>query len=304
MRRIVIVLTLALAGLLAVAASASASQILARDARHPHLKVTAGGIAVFTYADAAGAIHHTLAWHAINAHTPDPEVSQVRFKVNYSDGWGTTLGAGFSKRAVNACTPYTGPPLTHVIVGCDAPDGSYWVLQKWRRALPDGGWTPTAAQDEPEFQLSHWSGDLPQLEVDTDWIYNGRFDHIFGYLHYRDEGVYGFSSTSVGNPLDSYGRNLYVDVHDPAWGEGWYRFNSGLLHRPTGAFCMGMYPEYNRTQPAAGDEYRATVMGPGVTPILSWTGPAPGPYSKSVDKQKNAEQQSFTVPGDSCYDTH
>ena len=141
----------------------------------------------------------------------------MRFKVNYSDGWGTSFGAGFSGHAVNACTPYTGPVLTHVVVACDAPDGSFWVLQKWRRALPDGGWTPTAAQDAPEFHLSHWSGDLPELVVDTDWIYGGRFDHIFGYLHYRDSGVYGFSATNVGNPLDSYGRNLYVDVHDPPW---------------------------------------------------------------------------------------
>ena len=53
-------------------------------------------------------------------------------------------------------------------------------------------------------------------------------------------GVYGFSSTPRGNPLDSYGRNIYVDTFDSAYGKGWHRENSFLTHHrghTLGDFC-------------------------------------------------------------------
>src|SRR5207248_1952026 len=115
------------------------------------------------------------------------------------------------RRVHNHCGPYTGPPLAKLVVACDAPDGSHWALQAWRRELPDGGWPANTRQREMELHLSHWRGQLPRLFVDTDWIYNGQYDHLFGFLKYRTIPVYGYSATSTGNPEDTYGRNIYVD---------------------------------------------------------------------------------------------
>ena len=42
----------------------------------------------------------------------------------------------------NACRPYTGPTIPWLVVACTAPDGSYWALQSWQRALPDLGLAP------------------------------------------------------------------------------------------------------------------------------------------------------------------
>ncbi len=277
--------------------------MLTWSARNVTLKVNRYNLAVVSWIDPTGGAHHLLAWGAINALPPSQEVPQVRFHLDYSGGWGS-FGTGYWKKVRNTCGPYDGPPLAHLLLACTQPDGSSWALQTWRRELRDGGWVGDSRQQAPELHLSHWNTPLPDLFVDTDWIYQGRFDHIFGYLKYNSNPVYGFTATPGGNPLDTYGRNLYVDVHNPPWGEGWFRFNSGLLHHPHGVFCMGMYREYGRTDPAKGDEYRATVMGPGVTPIVEWTGPAPGVYNRTIDLQKNAEQRSFTDPTDTCYNTY
>lgn len=303
MRRLFRSAALGSIAILACVVPAHASQMITRGAVHPTLKVNSHNLAVVSWTDSARRAHHTLAWGAVNALAPSQDISQVRFHLDYSGGWGS-FGSGYWRRVRNACTAYTGPPLAHLVFACDGADGSFWALQTWRRELRDGGWPTTGIQLAPELHLSHWSGPLPDLFVDTDWIYHGRFDHLFGYLTYDGQPVYGFSSTTTGAPLDTYGRNLYVDVHNPAWGSGWFRFNSGLTHRPDGVFCLGMYALYGRTQPAKGDEYRATIMGPGVTPILQWTGPAPGPYDRTVDLQKNLEQKSFTTPADSCWHTY
>jgi hypothetical protein len=92
--------------------------------------------------------------------------------------------------------------------------------------------------------------------------------------------VYGFNATSTGNPLDTYGRNIYVDTYNSAYGAGWKRENSFLTHRPNGNFCYGFYkhnlpswyPNAGALRPAGnGARYRATVIGPGVTPDVRWS---------------------------------
>ena len=87
--------------------------------------------------------------------------------------------------------------------------------------------------------------------------------------------MFGFRTTSQGNPLDAYGRNIYVDTYNSRYGSGWHRENGFLAQRPIGVFCYGFYPHGSR--PAGkGTRYRATVIGPGVTPDVMWEGPAPG----------------------------
>ncbi len=111
------------------------------------------------------------------------------------------------------------------------------------------------------------------LEIWTDWSYR-RFHHLYGRLTYNGGGVFGFKSTRFGVPLDTYGRNIFVDTFGSSYGAGWKRENSFLTHKPTGAFCYGFYP-HGRHPIGAGKKYRATVIGPGVTPDVMWEGPAP-----------------------------
>jgi hypothetical protein len=279
--------------------AADASALVAAAARQPTLIVNRHHIARVSYTDRLGRRHRVLAWGAVGAIAPTTTRRQVRFRFDFSGGYGS-FGAGYWRRMRNTCRPYSGPALVHVVAACTDTDGSFWALQTWERLLPDGGWPGTRRQRAPELHLSHWRGGLPRLMVLTDWAASGRYDHLFGRLTYAGHAVYGFGATSVGSPLDGFGRNVYVDVHDPPWGRGWYRFNSGLTHRPGGDFCFGMYALAGRTSPARGDAYRATVMGPGVTPIVRWTGPAPGAYNASLDATRNVQQQAIAPAGDSC----
>ena len=85
----------------------------------------------------------------------------------------------------------------------------------------------------------------------------------------------GSRRPSSGQPLDSFGRNLYLDTFDSAYGTGWKRENSFLTHKGDGVFCYSVNPHPGHPA-GTGTEYRATIMGPGVTPDVMWTGPAPG----------------------------
>ena len=143
---------------------------------------------------------------------------------------------------------------------------------------PNYGLAPTAQQSAWELRISRWTGPLAKLEVGLDWIYGGRFHHIFGRLTYRGQPVHGFASTRTGVTLDTFGRNLYLDTYNSAYGAGWRRENSFLAHNPNGNFCYGFYA--HRRDPRAsgralvgkGQRYRISVIGPGVTPDIVWQG--------------------------------
>jgi hypothetical protein len=77
-----------------------------------------------------------------------------------------------------------------------------------------------------------------------------------------------------------------VDTFDSTYGPGWRRENSFLVHRPTGGFCYGFYPHGSRPS-GQGTAYRATVIGPGVTPDVSWHAAAPHAYTPDADRRGN-----------------
>jgi hypothetical protein len=181
---------------------------------------------------------------------------------------------------------------------CVAADGSYWALQSWQRGLPDYGLAPTKAQAAFELRLSHWTGGLASLEVYTGWAYR-KYDQLFGRLTYADQAVFGFRSTPAGIPLDSYGRNLYLDTFNAAYGPGWVRENSFLTHRPGGTFCYGFYPHGHH--PAGnGQRYRITVIGPGVTPDAVWEGATPGAYDPNRAQEQVSLQRTLMSGDTSC----
>jgi hypothetical protein len=274
--------------------SAGASQIFDRNATQLKLQVDAKGEAMLTY-DAGGKLKHLLAWGALNAIPPTQGKDQVAFSLDYSGGYGKYHQNDYWSTGSWSCAAYDGPTLAWSVAACKAPDGSYWAVQAWQRSLPDYGVDPSAEQSVMEFHLSHWTGALPVLTVATDWSYR-RFDHLFGTLTYGGTGVYGFKSTSSGRPLDSFGRNIFVDSRDSDYGgTGWKRVNSFLTHKAGGSFCYGFFPHGGKGT-GKGQEYRATVQGPGVAPDVMWQGAAPGAYDKAADTEANAAIAKLNDP--------
>jgi hypothetical protein len=273
----------ALAATALLPAAASASELIDRDASGVKLQVNDKGQAMLTYR-ARGKLWHVLAWNAVDARPSTPSRAQVRFRLDYAGGWGTyrkKSWIGFP----NTCGPYTGPALAWMLTACTAADGSHWAIQKWQRMLANYGLNPTPAQAVWELRLSHWTTELPTLEVNLNWAYR-RFDHLFGRFTYLGSPVYGFRATPAGVPLDTYGRNLYLDTYNSTYGPGWKRENSFLMHTGSGAFCYGLFA-HGAHPVGKGDRYRATIIGPGVTPDIHWESAAPGPYDRATDLQFN-----------------
>ena len=268
------------------AAGAAGRKAIARDATDVQLAVDAEGRALVTYR-ADGRLQRALAWGAINAVASGENRPQVSFRLEYG-----------AEPIRDVCGPYQGPKLAWLVVACTAPDGTHWALQQWRRSLPTYGVAPTPQQAVAELRLSHWSGPIAVLEVKTDWAYR-RYDHLYGRLTYRGKPVFGQKSKSSGTPLDASGRNIYFDTLDSAYGQGWRREMGFLTHRPTGAFCYGFY-EHPPRPPGKGRRYRATVVGPGVTPDVFWEGPAPGPYDAARDAAANEEQRQLFARNSPC----
>jgi hypothetical protein len=284
----------ALAGWLG-APDAGASQLIARDAKGAKLEVDAGGRAMLTYR-VGGRTRHVLVWGAVNAIHADEDRKQVAFKVDYSGGWrsfGKTLWKGFR----NACKPAR-VELAWLVTACRAPDGSYWALQSWQRGLRNYGEPSTGTRDDWELRLSHWTGPVPKLEVGVGWAYR-RFHSLYGRYTWRGRGIHGFASTPAGVPLDSFGRNLYVDTLNSAYGPGWRRENGFLSHVGTGGFCYGFYPHGSRPS-GMGQRYRLSVSGPGVLPDASWTGTAPSAYDRAFDLAADQAQVKLLAQDRLC----
>lgn len=268
---------------------AASSQLVDRNARNVTMLVNAKGEALITYR-ANGQLRHVLAWGAVNAIAPTRSRPQLAFKLDYAGGWGK-YRRDYWVTFSGGCGRYDGPPLAWKVAACKAPDGSYWALQAWQRMLPNYGVTPSVAQAAWELRLSHWTGSMATLVVMTDWAWH-QWDHLFGSYLYVGNPVFGFRSTSAGVPLDTFGRNIYVDTFNSAYGRGWRRENSFLTHTGTGAFCYSFNP-HNLHPAGKGTAYRATVEGPGVTPDVLWQAAAPGPYDARVDAAANELERNL-----------
>ena len=257
--------------------SAGASELIGQNATDVRLQADAQGRALISFR-LEGQSKRVLASGAVDARPPSRSRPQVAFRLQF----GGSIGP-------NTCRAYQGPALAWKVAACTASDGSHWAVQAWQRMLPNYGAPATGERGAWELRLSHWRGPLPVLEIWTDWSYR-RFHHLYGRLTYRDGGVFGFASTRFGVPLDTYGRNVFVDTFGSAYGSGWRRENSFLTHAPGGAFCYGFYAHGGHGV-GNGTRYRATVIGPGVTPDVMWQGPAPGAFDAAADAHANAAQR-------------
>jgi hypothetical protein len=273
-----VAVTLVCSALLAVS-TAHASERVDVDASGVRLAANSG-TALVTYR-ARGRTFHLLASAAVNALPPSQAVPQVHFRFDWSGGWKSRHRLVW-KTFKNQCGKYDGPALVYVVAACKARDGSYWALQKWQPYLPHRGfaaWLPR--QTQWELHVSHWTGPLADLEVHTDWAFNGQAHDLFGRMTYGGYPVYGFGIGKDGAPNDRYGRSLYIDTFDSAYGSGWKRETSISFRKGSGAFCYSFWPTTDNTLPGYpnnlrpagnGKRYRITVEGPGVTPDVQWEG--------------------------------
>ena len=301
--RIAKLLLLVLACVPLATTPAFASQMVGSNARYVSLKVgfmKGREVAAIGYAS-GGQWHHVLAWGAINARPYSSTHKQVAFALNYAGGYNSVFGANAWKRLSNRCVsdPALKRKLPVVVLACTMSTNhdEHWALQSWQRTLPNAGVRPkTALQRDYELHLSHWTGNPPVLWLKWGWAL-GRtpsgaqiyYDHLYGAFAFHGVPVYGHASTSIGNPTDTYGRNIYVDAVNPVWSHhgaytqpgGWVRFNGFLTHYRRGNFCASVYQTnlgVYRPGYRSATAYRATAMGPGVTPIARWVGPPPGSY--------------------------
>jgi|SRR5438445_5936963 len=296
MRRL---LLLALVAAFAVAPAAAASDRIDLNASHVTLALSGDGKTALVTYRAKGHTRHVLVWGAANALTPNPAVPQVRFKIDWTGGW-ATYGHTVWQKFGNACRRYDGPPLADVLAACKGSDGSYWAVQQWQPNVPHRGYPVYAkGQTDWELDVSHWTGPIAQLEVHADWAFNGQAHNLFGRLTYGGVPVFGFHTVKgSGAPQDRYGRSLYIDTLDSAYGPGWKRETSIVFRNPTGVFCYSFWPTHDVSLPGhparpAGDgkAYRIRVLGPGVTPNLMAQVDDPGKWDAGDPGKVQFENQ-------------
>jgi hypothetical protein len=294
---------------LALPAVAAASYIVDRNVRSPTLKVDASGHALVQYTRANGTRRNVLFWGAANGvANSDEERPQIRFKVDYSGGWRAFHDGRYWRRLRNACRPYDSPQLVLAVAACKAPDGSYWALQEWVRLAAMRGFAPfKPEQTAVELHLSHWTGDLPRLEVWPNWTYGGTKQGFFGRLVYQGAPVYGrrTPSSSVG---DAFAQTLFIDTLNSVYGPGWKRDTAITTHVRSGGFCYTFvaqvpppgYPSREPRGPGLGERHRVTAMGPGVTPVVRWEGARLGPYDREEDARINRTFDAVLGGDQSC----
>jgi hypothetical protein len=282
--RLITAALIAAAAASALASTASASVLIARGGTHVKLKIAPNGEALVRYAR-HGQRKYVLAWGALNAR-PHPKCGTIQGAPcgprQVSMKHRRIFSSGHSGRRIihgpNRCRHYDGPQLGWRVQACKAPDGSYWALQSWVRIARNHG---RIAHGVKELRLSHWHGPLENVLVRQTWqkAHGHYFQRLYGQITYMGQPVYGLRWTDIGVPLDGYGRVIYFDTLNSAYGSGWHRLD-GFLSKPfQGEYC------YNIGGPhvaGAGDAYRVTAMGAGVTPDI-----LVGPFSAQPESEFN-----------------
>jgi len=265
---------------LALALPSSASSAIFGDGnvRNPTLKLDRTGTALVEYTTEGGVRRHVLVWGAVDGipHPTESQVGQQRFRMDYSGGWKSRGNARYWRTFKNVCLPYDGPKLAFFVLACRAPDGSYWALQAWQRNLPMRGYEPwTPQQKRVELHVSHWSGELPVLELYNRWTYNRSAQGIFGRLLYQGQPVHGTRTPSA-RVRDKWARNVSIDTFNSDYGVGWRHDTAIATHVRNGGFCYSFVPQpppasYPDPRPRGnglGELHAVSVIGPGVTPIV------------------------------------
>ena len=148
-----------------VPATASASEMIDRNASKMTLKVASNGQALVSY-NARGKRWNVLAWGAVNAIAPTPTRKQVEFKLDYSGGWGT-----YKQRRLEDVQEHL-PRLRRAdaawfVAGVQGlRTGATGPSRPGSGCFPTTVSSPTPKQAVWELRLSHWSG--PPARADRE----------------------------------------------------------------------------------------------------------------------------------------
>ena len=124
------------------------------------------------------------------------------------------------------------------------------------------------------------------LTISTDWAWH-QWDHLYGTFTYDGQPVFGFKSKPSGEPLDTFGRNIYVDTFNSAYGTGWKRENSFLTHTAP-ASSVTASTRTARGPAGKGNEVPRDDHGPGRHARRDVAGNArPGAYDRDADLVAN-----------------
>ena len=124
------------------------------------------------------------------------------------------------------------------------------------------------------------------MTIYTDWAWH-QWDHLYGTFTYGGQPVFGFKSKPSGEPLDTFGRNVYVDTFNSAYGTGWKRENSFLVHNPTGVFCYGFNPHGARPAGKGRALPRDDRSARASRRTSTGQGTSPGTYDRDADLVAN-----------------
>ena len=227
MRGSILMRAVSLAAILAAAVAfvdreAAASIKLAADAHDPVLRVDGGGFAEVGW---------TTSWGERRSLLISPGGS-----LTYG---GRLPGYDVSKPAASA--------LPFAITVKQTPDGAFWALQAWRRL----------ARGPLELRFSRWRG-IPTLLTLRAVCCKWGGENVRGEASFHGRPIFGWRSTPQGVPLDSLGRNVYLDSYRAG---RWTRMMGILTNRPTGFFSLWIRRHWQ------GSSYRGVISGPN----LGWT---------------------------------
>ena len=142
-----------------------------------------------------------------------------------------------------------------------------------RRPATRGAW---------ELRLSHWTGAAPRART-LDGLVLPSLPPSLRRLTYRDKGVFGFRVDTVRRPA-RHVRPEHLRRHLRLRRTDRLEAREQLPDpRPRRGLLLRLLPARSRTGSATGTRYRATVIGPGVTPDVMWQGPAPGAFDAAAD---------------------
>jgi hypothetical protein len=212
------VAVIATAVALSGAVGAHASVKVGVDARQATLRVDTGGDAQVSWLASDGTTHTVVVGRD----------GSLRF--------GGTLAGGDVSRAASGVT------LPWAVVVRETPDGSLYALQSWRRL--EGG--------PVELRFSRWRGSPTALTLRTVCCKWGSVT-VQGSASFHGRAIFGYHATAQGDPLDPYGRNVYLDSYRDG---RWVRMMGILTHRPRGDFSLWIRSNW------VGKGYRGTISGP------------------------------------------
>ena len=161
------------------------------------------------------------------------------------------------------------------------PDGTHAALQRVRRVGQYGRFGAS------ELRVSRWSGGPTRLRLTGEWGYAGRFPRVCGTATFHGRPFYGGPHTRSGSPLDSFGRNVYIDVlRDGSW---WRIF--GVLTRPRGYALLIRKPQWRGTRTGRLSSARTSTATSPPTPSPTRRCPT-GPPAASARSPRSSTRAS------------